>query len=150
MKSYLSVRRQRVRVGNTVSDCLVVSTGVPQGSILGPLLYIIYVSDMEEALKQLSAILLFADDTNTLSKGKTTKESLEKAQETMQVVQDWFRGNKIKTNGAKGKYIVFNPISEEPEERKLLLEGSELLEVGENKKEKLQVFLFFLFLSSPK
>ena len=58
----------------------------------------------------MNAILLFADNTNTLIKGKTTKDSLEKAQETLQVVQDWLRGNKIKTNRAKGKYIVFNLI----------------------------------------
>ena len=62
LKSFLKGRRQRVRVGKTLSSWKDVQSGVPQGSVLAPLLFILYVSDMQETLKDVN-VLKFADDT---------------------------------------------------------------------------------------
>ena len=65
LTSYLSDRTQSVSLNGVKSDILKISCGVPQGSILGPLLFFIYINDMHCALKE-STVHHFADDTNLL------------------------------------------------------------------------------------
>ena len=62
-RSFLSNRRQRVKIGTAYSDWASVTSGVPQGSVLAPLLFIIYVRDMQENLNGVK-VIKFADDTN--------------------------------------------------------------------------------------
>ena len=61
-KTYLSDRKQRVVLPSTVSDCTLLRAGVPQGSILGPLLFLLYINDIVTDIG--SHIRLFADDTS--------------------------------------------------------------------------------------
>ena len=73
-KSYLSSRQQVISIDNTLSSSLPVSVGVPQGSILGPLLFIIYINDMPNIVKHCK-ILLYADDTLLYYSSKSASES---------------------------------------------------------------------------
>jgi len=68
-RSYLSSRQQRVKIGNTLSDSETVSFGVPQGSILGPLLFVIFINELPTQCRWSDASL-FADDTTIVAYGK--------------------------------------------------------------------------------
>ena len=68
-RSFLTNRTQRVRIGGTLSAALTLESGVPQGSILSPMIFTLYTADMELWLMN-SDVTNFADDTTTDSKGK--------------------------------------------------------------------------------
>ena len=74
-KSYLSNRKQCVVVDGVKSDMLGIQAGVPQGSRLGPLLFLIYINDIVEGLE--SEILIFADDCSLLASGLDPAETAE-------------------------------------------------------------------------
>ncbi len=72
-KSYLSNRKQIVSINGALSSELNVQHGVPQGSVLGPLLFFLYINDLNKALKYCTTIH-FADDTSLLLKSKSLKQ----------------------------------------------------------------------------
>ena len=106
--SYLSNRIQTTQVGSHVSRKESTLCGVPQGSVLGPLLFLIYVNDIYMAPDKLT-FYLFADDTNLLYADKNLK-SLETIVncELFKVV-GWLIANKLSLNITKTNYIIFHP-----------------------------------------
>ena len=132
LDSYLSDRHQQVRINDTYSDRLPCDTGVPQGSILGPILYGCYTNDVAQSIIDWAA--LFADDSNSLHKDKKLQRAKQLAQEALFRVQEWFRSNKVTVNATKSKYII---IGEKPEEYKMediYIEGKPLTRVHSEKK----------------
>lgn len=71
MRSYLNNRQQCVKIGNTKSDFLTIKCGVPQGSVLGPLLFLLYINDIYNSSPTLKFVL-FADDTSVVHSHKNT------------------------------------------------------------------------------
>ena len=80
--------------------------GVSQGSILGPLLFLVYVNDLYISSKSLQFIL-FADDTNIFLSGKDLKSIFLTLNKELEKVSEWFRANKISLNASKTHYIAF-------------------------------------------
>ena len=103
-KSYLSHRNFRVKVNKTLSDDGEITCGVPQGSILGPLLFLLYVNDMPQALS--CDLLLYADDLCLVFQDKSINKIENKLNENLSDLCDWFvdkimpnnKSNKQKTN----------------------------------------------------
>ena len=96
-KNYLSNRKQYVNNNNSDSLQQDITFGVPQGSILGPLLFIIYINDLPFCVNHCKTIL-FADDTTIYKTGKQVNNIYEDMNNELQVLADWFHANKFSLN----------------------------------------------------
>ena len=105
-KSYLSGRSQRVLFKGILSDKMWIRIGVPQGSILGPLLFLIYINDLPGASKLLES--LFADDTTFQASGKTLEELEEFMNTELAKAAQWFKDNQLTLHPGKTRYILLN------------------------------------------
>lgn len=106
IKSYLSNRSLKVEVNNVLSDRFSVTYGTPQGSVLGPLLYIIFANDMPKILKFTNSIM-FADDTTIFISGKNLKFLYRKINDDMKRLTQWFKENSLTVNVDKSFSVLF-------------------------------------------
>ena len=97
IQDYLLGRTQKVRIGDQLSNERTVTSGVPQGSVLGPLFFLIYINDLPNAVFS-SLALLFADDLKLLYNGRPEQESLEKLQTDLQALHNWSVQNHLLFN----------------------------------------------------
>ena len=107
-ESYLSNRKQYIEIGeNSKTDLKYVTCGVPQGSILGPLRFLVYVKDLPHASRLLNPIM-FADDTNLFFNHKDIKHLFTVVNNELANIKDWFTANKLSLNVGKTKYSFFH------------------------------------------
>ena len=104
-ENYLDNREQQVTVDNKLSEKKVNSTGVPQGSILGPILFLIYINDLPNVTSLL--MLLFADDCSLLITGKTLHEIIPKLNDELHKMCTWFRAHELALHPEKTKFMIF-------------------------------------------
>ena len=107
--SYLSDRKQYVQTSVSKTTNLNVVCGVPQGSILGPFLFILYVNDLCRVSNILKPIT-FADDTNLFFSHKHIKELFLNVNSELSKIIQWFNANKLSLNKGKTKYTLFHNI----------------------------------------
>ena len=106
ISSYLAGRQQVVVVDGVKSDTLAVRSGVPQGSRLGPLLFIIYINDIVDDIE--SDILVFADDTSLMAVGNDPAETVEQLNRDLVKISAWAKKWKVIFNAKKSKDIIFS------------------------------------------
>ena len=106
LKSYLEDREQYVVYGGYESERGPQECGVPQGSVLGPLFFILYVNDMVRVCQDLD-LVLFADDTNVFIAAKNLKELITTANQGLEKLSKWFRCNRLTLNLKKTEYVFF-------------------------------------------
>ena len=112
-KSYLEDRRVMVTISNTKSKTKPLIRGVPQGSVLGPLLFSIYTIELSEILKKHDVkFKLYADDTQFYFPIETVEETKQKIVEIMKDIKIWMTKKKLKLNDEKTECMIFGSTNE--------------------------------------
>ena len=106
MFEYMSCRQHNTTISGCKSTNAQVTYGTAQGSILGPLIFILYVNDIFASLNQDSSIYMYADDTLILSKSENITDLTSKAEEALGKIMYWCEVNKLTINYKKTKYMV--------------------------------------------
>ena len=114
IKSYLSNRYQRVitkslQMTNYVSAWELIKYGVPQGSVLGPLLFLFYINDLPQSVKGLAKSTLFADDTSFIIANFEPQKLDQDVKVVLENVQNWFKSNRMLLNYKKTNFMRFFP-----------------------------------------
>ena len=103
--SYLSHRSQRCNINGHLSTASQITCGVPQGSLIGPLLFLLYINDLPNSLKDGTA-RMYADDTNISFAASTTSDLESMINNALANVNSWLRANKLSLNIAKTEFMV--------------------------------------------
>jgi len=117
LQSYLSERYQRLLINNSSSNTNTLSEwgkirhGVPQGSILGLLFFLIYINDLPNRIADPSKPILFADDTSIIITNPSPSKFKEDINNIIDNINDWFRDNSLSLNFYKTYFLQFRPKS---------------------------------------
>ena len=112
LSSYLSDRKQFTYVNGYCSNLGAINTGVPQGSVLGPILFTLYVNDMANAIQLQPR--LFADDTNIFASGRDNDALIYDTNIELQKLHTWFKANRLKLSIEKTSYCIYSPKRNQP------------------------------------
>ncbi len=124
-RSYLTNRKQTVSILGFESHQKTISHGVPQGSVLGPLLFILYINDLNRTIKS-STVFHFADDTNFLLIGDSIKTIQKQMNADLRELYRWLLANRISLNVSKTELIVFKRPQTKASEIKIKINGSKI------------------------
>ena len=127
IESFLTNRRQRVKINRSYSHWSKVKSGVPQGSVLGPILFILYINDLPNTIK--ASCRIFADDTKLIQAIKT-KEDSERLQKDLNSLAEWSDTWKLQFNPAKCHVLH---IGKKNIDSTYTMNGEELVTVTEEK-----------------
>ena len=105
LASYLADRKQTCQVNGKQSGLRSISCGIPQGSILGPLFFLVYIIDLPNCLKHTTPGM-FADDTCLTAYGKSIEEIELGLNENLEKIRLWLQANKLSLNVAKTVYML--------------------------------------------
>lgn len=107
-RDYLSNRKQQVKLGTYISEKAEVSYGVPQGSVLGPTLFLLYINDLCNMQLKNAKIISYADDTAVIFSGETWEDVRVNAEQGLKQIDRWLRSNILTLNTSKTNYICFS------------------------------------------
>jgi hypothetical protein len=112
MGSYLRNRFQRVILKDNIhikssSAWVLMEHGVPQGSVLGPLLFLVYINDLAHVIRDIAKPILFADDTSIIISNNDMQEFEKKLEPVMVATVSWFQNNLLSMNYEKTEFLQF-------------------------------------------
>ena len=134
IQDYLSERKQYVVYNGESSSYSSILCGVPQGSILGPLLFLLYINDLPRC-SDLLHFILFADDTNILFSHHDPKCLETILNKELAAISNWFKLNKLSLNIKKTNFMIFkNKYNNKPDlDLKIIIENNSIVQVSTTK-----------------
>jgi hypothetical protein len=116
IKSYLTGRHQRVVQGkindnNNTSKWEIIKSGIPQGSILGPLFFLFYINDLPKIINKDNNMVLYADDTSIIITDINNLNYEIKLNQTIKDIMTWFNVNLLILNFNKTQYLIFRSMN---------------------------------------
>ena len=119
---------------NSSSDTLNVNIGIPQGSILGPLLFILYINDLHNVSDKLT-LLQFADDSSFFVSGRSLPELFNVLQNEIVKIREWLNNNKLSLNISKTNYMIMTNRKkiQQNDDFQLSIDGQTISQVNETK-----------------
>lgn len=123
--SYLDSRTQVTRYNGSTSAATAVDLGVPQGSVLGPLLFILYINDLKQALRRVQ-VNLFADDTVLFLTGTSFEECFNVMNTELASFTEWLRWKKLQLNVSKTKCMIVTTRPSDGVSRAVRIDGEEI------------------------
>ena len=124
LQSYLSNRQQRVKVNGVLSDWSPVLCGDPQGSLLGPLLFNIFINDLN-FVTRIASLRLYADDTTTYTSAANTTALELSFNQDLQKLSTWFSSNYLTVNHSKTQATILGNFNYQP----VLSIGNSIIEI---------------------
>ena len=106
-RSYLTNRRQYTVINGVNSELRTVSCGVPQGSVLGPLFFLLYINDLHRSIGDKS-VRVYADDTAIITSNPNLESALYQAKELFTKLYHWCVANKLSINSEKTSFVLFH------------------------------------------
>jgi hypothetical protein len=106
--NYLTDRTQKTKIGRYFSEEARIRFGVPQGSVLGPILFLVYINDLTEISMVNGDVVSFADDTALIFHARSWDEVYGRAEEGLRLVKNWLDTNLLTLNVAKTNYMTIN------------------------------------------
>lgn len=106
-QNYLTNRIQKVKINESLSSNQLITTGVPQGTVLGPILFLIYINELGKLLET-GSVISYADDTAILFNAETWDDVYQIAERGLSTVQTWLNLNLLSLNTAKTQFITFS------------------------------------------
>jgi hypothetical protein len=136
LKSYLTNRNQKCQIKNSFSTERLIKCGVPQGSILGPLFFLLYINDLPQCLNKTKP-RLFADDTNLTASGDSITDLEAAANSDLENLRKWLIANKLSLNVAKTEFMLIGSkamIKKDSDSRlNVFIENKQIKQVSECK-----------------
>ena len=130
--SYLHNRQQLINYYGCESDLKTIKCGVPQGSILGPLLFLLYINDLPQVSEYFMPIL-FADDTNLFATGYNLNDIVSEINKEIANIYAWVKANKLSLNIDKTNFMLFTPKCVPRSINGIFIDGNKIMEVTETK-----------------
>ena len=132
MKSYLSNRQQSVSYNGANSSYKTINCGVPQGSILGPLLFILYINDLSTVSDVLTSIL-FADDTTLIDSDHNLTTLITRFNSELVNIVNWLNANRLSLNIDKTNFMIFRPKNKDDANPGIIINGTRINQVHKAK-----------------
>ena len=138
-RSYLTNRKQYVSVCGNTSETLEITCGVPQGSVLGPLLFLLYINDLPSISRKLT---FFADDTNIYYESSDVVDIQKTVNKGARKVRKWLEANRLALNIEKTNFVIFHSPRNKPD-------MNFVVKFGKKKSVKKLVSSFLVYCSTP-
>ena len=132
-KSYLNNRKQRTKFKQHISEEETITSGIPQGSIIGPVLFLCFTNDLSEVFGEQCHMISYADDTQLVVEAQNLQQLKLKIGNVIRAAQDWYEKNSMKNNIGKTEILVMSKGNQDEEIVINVIDEGELVTIKSKK-----------------